>query len=209
MVAFDFDDTLLDWPATLRATLAAMDLGDQLAEAYLALAPTTWRSEDGVVIHRNTWRLGEYPAEHWDSLGRPDLADAFRASLRLVPMPGALDVVRALRQRTPVAICTNNAFVHRELDALGWSDEFDHVVMALDPPKPHPDAFAALCATTTRPAEHTWFVGDSVHSDVRGAHGAGMQAIWLDRYGDAWTPPAGVRRITELHHLLELEGWAP
>lgn len=207
-IAFDFDDTLLDWPATLRRTLGKM-APPEVADRYLDLAPTTWRSEGDVVIHRNTWKLGEEPEHHWSLLGRPDLAAPFRAALELAPMAGALEVVRHLRRQVPVAICTNNMFIERELSALGWVDEFDHVVVALDPPKPHPDAFATLCSVVNIEPEHVLFVGDSVHSDVRGAHAAGLQAVWLDRYGDAWSPPPGVHRISELHQVAELAGWAP
>jgi FMN phosphatase YigB (HAD superfamily) len=47
-------------------------------------------------------------------------------------------------------------------------------------------------------------VGDSVLSDVEGAHAAGLVAVWLDRHGDAWPPPPGVHRITSLTELPDL-----
>ena len=67
--------------------------------------------------------------------------------------------------------------------------------------KPDPAAFAFGCdAMGTAPAR-TMYVGDSVVADVEGALAAGLVPVWLDRFGDAWTPPPGVHRIASLADL--------
>jgi putative hydrolase of the HAD superfamily len=61
-----------------------------------------------------------------------------------------------------------------------------------------------MCAHLGTAPERTVHVGDSVLSDVEGAHAAGLVAVWLDRHGDAWPPPPGVHRITSLAELPDL-----
>ena len=47
-------------------------------------------------------------------------------------------------------------------------------------------------------------VGDSLANDVEGALAAGMVPIWVDRFGDGYSPGEGVYRIETLFELPEL-----
>ena len=38
-------------------------------------------------------------------------------------------------------------------------------------------------------------------ADVEGAIAVGTPAVWLDRYDDPWSPPAGAARISSLSEL--------
>jgi FMN phosphatase YigB (HAD superfamily) len=64
-----------------------------------------------------------------------------------------------------------------------------------------------LLHTLGTPPEQTWYVGDDPHSDVAGAHAAGLQAIWIDWEGKEFPPdlrPAEhtIRNIDELLELV-------
>jgi putative hydrolase of the HAD superfamily len=47
------------------------------------------------------------------------------------------------------------------------------------------------------------YVGDSVSADVEGALGAGLRAVWLNRWHDPWPLPPGVVSIASLSELHE------
>ncbi len=69
--------------------------------------------------------------------------------------------------------------------------------------KPNPRIFAAaLSDLGVAPAEAV-HIGDDPLTDVGGAKGAGMKAVWFNPYGDEAEPPYDFR-ITDLKELLEL-----
>lgn len=70
--------------------------------------------------------------------------------------------------------------------------------------KPRKELFElALRETGLRPDE-VIHIGDSVSSDVRGAAGVGIRALWLNRFGK--TVPEGVESITGLLEALRIGG---
>ena len=82
---------------------------------------------------------------------------------------------------------------------------FECVVVA-DPQyrKPDPRAFTPLVEALALAPDEIGYVGDTPGADVNGAIAAGLQSIWIDRWNDDWTPPAGVIRISSLTELLTL-----
>jgi 2-haloacid dehalogenase/putative hydrolase of the HAD superfamily len=44
-------------------------------------------------------------------------------------------------------------------------------------------------------------IGDSLTSDIAGAHAAGLDAIWVNRFGQPGPCPDGVREISTLADL--------
>jgi len=66
-----------------------------------------------------------------------------------------------------------------KVDALGWADLFDAVVItgSLDAGKPDARAFQAELDALGTTAEETIYVGDSAELDIAGARAAGLRAI--------------------------------
>jgi len=117
----------------------------------------------------------------------------------------AIPALEALRGRVKVALLTNNPYGADVLDRHGLHiDVFDSVVVA-DPSvrKPDPRAFAPLLEALGLAASEIAYVGDSVSADVEGALGAGLRAVWLNRWRDPWPLPPGVFSIASLSELHE------
>jgi len=100
----------------------------------------------------------------------------------------------------PVGVVTNGApeMQAKKLETIGLDDAFDVVVHAgyETPAKPSSDPFeAALGALSARP-DRSYYVGNSLHSDVAGANAAGMRSVWLT---DA---DAGTARLPEPDHVV-------
>ena len=97
------------------------------------------------------------------------------------PMPGAVDLVQALRDAgTPVGLASNSTrgFVERTLALAGLGDAFDAVVAADDVarPKPEPDVYLEAARLLGVPAERCAALEDS-HTGVTAARAAGMLVI--------------------------------
>lgn len=110
-------------------------------------------------------------------------ADTFVAVLPPDPAIGA--VLSALAERATLAILSNwphATAVDRYVEAAGWRDVFDAVVVSqrVGTIKPHPVIFAAARAALGEPAEDAILhVGDDWAADVVGAKDAGWRAAWL------------------------------
>jgi FMN phosphatase YigB (HAD superfamily) len=53
--------------------------------------------------------------------------------------------------------------------------------------------------------ENTWYVGDSIRADARGALAAGLTPIWVDRWNDNWHDrPNEVVRVPNVSAITEL-----
>ncbi|MFB6143316.1 MAG: HAD family hydrolase [Halorientalis sp.] len=175
-VVFDLDDTLAvtDRPrqalldaATARVGAASIDRADYLD------------------VHGSA-NATETRAPIFERLGDADptaLATAYRAAVgdALEPVPGAADLVRALRETYRVGLLTDGPSVAQrdKLERLGWSDLFDAVVVTgeLAESKPHADAFGAICAELAVEPGATAFVGDRPDVDVAGAGAAGLHPV--------------------------------
>jgi HAD superfamily hydrolase (TIGR01549 family) len=196
-VAFDLDDTLIDWWTGIARAAAAVGAPGILD----TVRDLTWVRRDGVVTDRNHWRVLHEP----ETFMSPDLVEPFLAALDPPLFADAVPTLEGLRGKVRLALLTNNPFGSEVLKRHGLHvDVFDCVVVA-DPDlrKPDPRAFAPLVDALELPARAIAYVGDSVSADLEGALGAGLRAVWLDRWDDQWPLPPGVVRITSLTELLE------
>lgn len=124
------------------------------------------------------------------SLGHA-VADAYAAERdhgAVDPLPGALEAVECLAADHALGVVTNGApeMQRQKLAAVGLDDAFDAVVHAgYDAPaKPDPEPFVRALAALDVPAASAVHVGNSLSTDVTGAHGAGVRSAWLDQGGD-------------------------
>jgi putative hydrolase of the HAD superfamily len=172
--------------------------------------PWTLGEVDGATVSLEAWRrtLRVYGRDD-ESLARlavqahaQTMADAHRL----------FDDVRELftattTARIPVALITNGASdtQRHKLEVLGISAWFDVVVISGEAgvAKPDPLVFASALDQLAVAPQNTWHVGDSLESDVAGAKGAGLTAVWLNREGatrrdDDPEPDLEIRSLSSL-----------
>jgi HAD superfamily hydrolase (TIGR01509 family) len=104
----------------------------------------------GAVAARKLEEMLERPGEGWALLGELNELVMTELPKGIEPMPGALALVDALRDRgTPVALVSNSPreFVELALTTAGVGDRFDVVLSREDvnEGKPAPDLYLAAC----------------------------------------------------------------
>jgi HAD superfamily hydrolase (TIGR01509 family) len=105
------------------------------------------------------------------------------------PLPGALELVKSVRQRGPLVVIVTSAGkaeLERLLDALGCDDEIDAVVHGEDveSAKPDPDIYRHALEETGSEASRVVAVGDTVW-DIEAAGGAGVPCVAVETGGIA------------------------
>lgn len=135
--------------------------------------------------------------------------ETYQASRQLVA--GVEPLLEHLHGKVKIAVVTNN-LVAEQLDKLHHLklDRFiDELVTSEETGsiKPDPGIFRVALERAGCRAEEAVMVGDAWHSDVLGATGAGIRAIWLNRTGKACPGPglaAELRAFVPLEEALEL-----
>jgi len=218
-VVFDLDGTLRDWEA--GTSRALVELQPEVPEQYRAglagrLAEVTERRlvvrRDGRVVERRHYWYAVDPLPLWrDAL--PDaepavveaLANRFAELLDAVPFADVYPTLERLREGYALGVLSNGPSPEAALTRMGFTHYFDAIISVHGrEEKPSPRAFLEVLEELGASAEVAVYVGDSITLDVEGALGAGLMAVWLDRYGDAQPPPAGAHRIASLEELPEL-----
>lgn len=236
-VLFDVDDTLCD--DTGHFLNAARAIGERVASAHTNVDPTTvaetyrgvsdrfWTQEIALsapeplaTVRERLWRrafdrLAIEPA-------RELLDDVLveYARLRLDVMPAlhenALETLDTLRSfGIAVGVVTNGLSETHvpKLQRLGIAERVSVSLMPdrIGCAKPEPGPFWMACEMLGVAPAETVHVGDSLHSDIRGARNAGLRAVWfnpkrLEHPGEPLTVPDA--EIHALGHLPDLVmGW--
>ncbi|HRO62298.1 HAD-IA family hydrolase [Thermomonas sp.] len=140
----------------------------------------------------------------------PELASAayaifFRERNRVDFFPDALDGLRRIAARLPIAALTNG---NADLAAIGIDAHFRFELTAREYGAPKPDAgiFLDACRRLDAAPEQVLHVGDDPRVDIAGAAHAGLRTCWIDRGLHAWPEsqtPADLRVTT----LTELADW--
>lgn len=208
-VLFDLDDTLIDWEGSVDRCIRDLG-GDDVADQLLAyVRQHHWKRRDGVVVHRNTWKVHEDAAQLWANalphLDEAELALAvkrFREELWVGFYPEVVPTLDALTDSYRLGVLSNNRHLPSEVGRLRLHDWME---LTLTPPgdvmKPDRRAFDHACDALGLPPERVVYVGDSVLADVEGSRAAGLVPVWVDRYDDGWPPPPDVHRIADLGEL--------
>jgi putative hydrolase of the HAD superfamily len=107
-----------------------------------------------------------------------------RDAFRLYPdVSGFLDY--ATERGLSLGLVTNGPsdLQRDKIDALGLSRHISAVVISGEHgvAKPQPAIFQLALDALAVDSEDTWYVGDSLDTDVTGALSAGMTALWLNR----------------------------
>jgi FMN phosphatase YigB (HAD superfamily) len=194
-VLFDLDDTLCEYrrsPGDL-IEVACESVGVEpffgQAEYEARYGEFTDESDDVRDLRERCFAAIAADRGRDPDLGR-EVARAFAAErdhTNVRPLPGAREAVETLASRHRVGVVTNGApgMQRQKLSALPFADHLETVVHAgYDAPaKPAADPFHdALAALDGRP-ERAVHVGNSLTSDVAGAHNAGCRSVWLRQPG--------------------------
>lgn len=197
-VLFDVDDTLCEYRRS-SAELIELAFDDVGVEPFFGTAEYYGRyeefvddSESMVDLRRRCFEAIARDAGRDPDLGRA-LADAYAAERdhrNVRPLPGAVEAVERLARDHRVGVVTNGSpeMQRQKLEGIGLADAFETVVHAgYDArAKPHPEPFEHALDALGATADRAVHVGNSLASDVAGAHAAGVGSVWL---ADGTTEP--------------------
>ncbi|MDN5727158.1 MAG: HAD family hydrolase [Propionibacteriales bacterium] len=213
-ILFDLDDTLLDHHSAAAAAVVdwAAELGlaggpDHVRARWAEASDRHYRryqARELTFVEQRRERVREFlghnldDAEADDQFGR--YLTRYEAGWAVFPdVRPALGRVRAAG--FAAAILTNGDASHQALKVrrLGLRDLPVMASSEFPAGKPDPRAFLGACARLGVAPAETLMVGDSLDNDVRGAEGADLQAVLLDRHDQH--PSYEGPRITTLHDL--------
>lgn len=126
------------------------------------------------------------------------------------PLPGAPELIAALKGRVNLGIITNGFTELQQirLERTGFADVFSPLVISEQVGVAKPDigifnhAFALMGHP---PKQHILMVGDNPHADIQGGINAGIDTCWLNRHGAP--RPEGVTPHKEVNSLAQLQQW--
>ncbi len=159
----------------------------------------TVRHLSGVFFDAGNTLIVEEPGKHlWE--------------MRSAPIPGALEVLAALKGRFKLGVISNtvgsgDAEVADALDRAGVLRYIDALVTSRDFGRAKPDAaiFAEGARRLGVPLPETCMVGDRLDTDIAGALNAGIPAIWLRHAGAV--AAAGIEPTHTITQLVDLPPW--
>ena len=240
LALFDLDDTLLDHRgAVSRGILRHVDGLDDFELDDREGAQALWHELEDRHYHRylsgeltfagqRRARAQDFAAAHGITLADIE-ADAwfdryfesYRGAWEL--FEDALPCLDRLADAGwRLGVITNGELDYQrvKLERTGLADRFEHVVAsgAVGVTKPDPRIFEHACALFGVSPQDAFYVGDRLLTDAVGAATAGLDGIWLNRFGDdvvvgavghgasdgdpfALAGEAGVRTIASLAEL--------
>jgi putative hydrolase of the HAD superfamily len=106
-----------------------------------------------------------------------------RQKLRLFPC--VVEILKGLKERGAGVYLVSNAqacFTKDELNELGITPLFDGILISSDAgvKKPHKAIFDKAFELFDLRAENCVYVGNDLHDDVLGAHGAGVKTLYIE-----------------------------
>lgn len=226
---FDFDHTLFDsdtseslaFAGALRSsgvvpdTDTNTDTVERLFRTYAAINRSLWQDVEAGRRNPNEVRELRFVRLTTEATLDVDpmvLAAAFTEGMQEFGdlYPGALDVVRALGERGPVALVTNaiSQIQRRRIERVGLDVHLDAIVISSEVgvSKPSPGIFDhAFEELGPLDPAATLMIGDSLTSDMAGGLAAGLATCWYNPDGRSGDPavPVGqeIRQLGELLHL--------
>lgn len=194
-VLFDLDGTLVDYRrSTAEVLAAAFDRAgvDPFFEAAEYHERFTSFAEEADTIEdlRRSCFAAIATDQGRDPADGQAVAEAYtveRDQTNVESLPGAVEAVETLAADHHVGLVTNGTreMQRAKLGAVGLADAFDAAVFAGDgiPAKPDPEPFEVALEELGVEADRAVHVGNSLSSDVAGAHGAGLGSVWLRQDG--------------------------
>ena len=214
-ILFDADETLFTFDAfgglqrmflDYSVTFTAEDFQD-----YQAINKPLWVDYQNGAI--SALQLQHQRFEGWSerlSVPAGDLNAAFLNAMAeiCVPLPGAVSLLNALKDRVKIGIITNGftALQQIRLERTGLRDYFDLLVISeqVGVAKPDRKIFDYTFEQMGQPPrDRVLMVGDTAESDILGGINAGIATCWLNAHGRSL--PEGIMPTWEVTTLSELE----
>jgi FMN hydrolase / 5-amino-6-(5-phospho-D-ribitylamino)uracil phosphatase len=215
VVAFDADDTLLDFETSMWSSLSAvLPAVRSLTPAAAALTVEDLDADWDLVCTATAVSLSDVRREAFrTSLARIGVTDtevvdeingAYYTHRKLTTraFPDVAAILSTLERRYQLGYATNGNSdpAHAGLDGIFAFEVYAHVDGL--PPKPSPEFFDRVISRSGVPAHEIVYIGDSWANDVTGAVRAGMHAVWLNRARRARPDgQPGIAEIVSLHQL--------
>jgi putative hydrolase of the HAD superfamily len=212
-VLFDLDGTLLDRKGAFTAYMS--DQADRFAARLGRVSRDRYLEAARRADLNGTSPVRETLARMAEELGLGaelvadlvvDFRAGFPAACRL--FPGAEEALASLRaEGLGLGLITNGSasMQGRKLDALALRPRLDAIVIsgAEGLHKPDEAVFRLAAARLAVAPTDCVFVGDNPDTDVRGARGAGMRAVWVR---DPWwgEEPEADAAIGDIREILEV-----
>ncbi|MFZ3390292.1 pyrimidine 5'-nucleotidase [Buttiauxella gaviniae] len=214
-ILFDADETLFTFDAfgglqrmflDYSVTFTAEDFQD-----YQAINKPLWVDYQNGAI--SALQLQHQRFEGWSerlSVPAGDLNAAFLNAMAeiCVPLPGAVSLLNALKDKVKIGIITNGftALQQIRLERTGLRDYFDLLVISeqVGVAKPDRKIFDYTFEQMGQPPrDRVLMVGDTAESDILGGMNAGIATCWLNAHGRSL--PEGIMPTWEVTTLSELE----
>jgi len=178
LVLFDMHDVLCRYDRKKRLDDLARLSGKAADEIFAAIWDSGFEGE----ADAGKLDAEAYLAGFGERLGYPITLDEWLDNRKLatVPMPEILEIMAAVKQRTKVAVLTNNhTLVRKHLDYLfpelfALCREDSYVSAQFGAAKPDPQVYLRCVAAAGGTAAETLFIDDS-KANVDGALAAGLQ----------------------------------
>ena len=197
-VLWDLDDTLYSRVEAARKTFPGMfreHLYENHNDGFIneAVAYMMTQVKRNSMVHEESFRalLTKYPPDK--PYVRENCLDYYYEHIVdfATPYAETMSIIKKLRENgVKNAIVTNipvsrAASQRRKIECLGIAHLFDAVVISAEIGIHKPDRriFDYAASLLGVPNESCVFVGDDPDSDIAGAVGADMTAVWLDIYG--------------------------
>lgn len=198
---FDYLNSLTQWQAQGRHYW--QQCRDQAAQSNPALIDnvTLWR--------KHTLMLGLSKIGYQDAELEYHVNNAYKAFTdarsNIVVSDQVLELLSQLaKQYRLIAITNGNA----DVEQFNLKGVFELVLQAgmHGKAKPHPTMFEQACAYLNVAPQQILHIGDSLDSDVHGAHNAGCQSVWLNdqhiNYAYKGLPDIEIANVFALKQLL-------
>lgn len=220
-ILFDADETIFRFDAflglqTMLASKGMTFTADDFTE-YQKINKPAWVKYQNGEIDVDQLKYGRFVPLAKRIHSTPQLLqqDFLKAMSDIcVPLPGAKELLEALRGHVKLGIVTNG-FVDLQqarLEKNGLYEHFDVIVCseAVGCAKPDPRIFEYALKTMGHPdKQRVLMVGDNPHSDILGGMQIGFDTCWLNEnqepVPEGITPTLHVTHLEQLHrHLFAL-----
>ena len=216
-ILFDADETLFhfDAYAGLQLMFSRHDYQFDTAEYdyYQSINLPLWQQYQQGEISAKQLQVNRFtPWADKLSTTAGALNSAFMHAMADVctPLPGAAELIGALKDRVKMGIITNGFTELQQirLERTGFADVFSPLVISeqVGVAKPHIDILNHEFSLMGHPPkQHILMVGDNPHADIKGGINAGIDTCWLNRHGAA--RPEGITPHIEVSSLAQLQQW--
>lgn len=220
LVLFDLDDTLCDYSGARVSRLrrafeeAAATAGvnepvdfDALITESIAIQP-----HGSDYFHELLPRYGIFGSPAVEAARAWLMANRYHGLALFDDTLATLSAIRARRPERRIGVITNGPteLQRTKVELLALEGHVDFVIISEEfgAWKPEAAIFEEGLRLGAAAPDRAVFIGDSADHDILGARGAGIEAIWISRFGQPWSLPAPpprriARNLTEVRRLLK------